>query len=142
MPSCDDALHHGSCLCGGVTVALRGEPTDVTICHCLTCQKAAGGAFVVAVGGTAASLTVASAEGTLGSYRTGRDTSRSFCTRCGTPVGFHYDAGTRDRISVWRGLFDAPDRFVPTRQIWTERRPDWVCAIATLPVHPKDVPLP
>lgn len=132
----------GSCLCGAVRVSLTGEPTDVTLCHCTTCQKVNGGAFAVAVGGTLTSLRVDDTAGTLAYWRSGPTTRRSFCNRCGTAIGFHQDDPARDRITVWRGLFDNPSELVPAGQIWTDSRPDWVCRIEALPGHPRHVTLP
>lgn len=132
----------GTCQCGAIRVTLTGEPTDVTLCHCSTCQKAGGGAFMAAVGSRRQQMAIADSAGTLAYWRSGPGTRRSFCARCGTPVGFHQDDTQRDRITVWRGLFDDPTALVPTRQIWTDSRPEWVCRIEALPGHPKHSRLP
>lgn len=137
-----EAVHAGSCLCGAVRVELTGAPTDVTLCHCTTCQKMNGGAFAVAVGSTLAALQVTDAAGTLTYWRSGPETRRSFCSRCGTAIGFHNDDRSRDRITVWRGLFDEPSDLQPTGQIWTDSRPDWVCRIEALPAHARGARLP
>lgn len=137
-----EAVRQGSCLCGSVRVALTGEPTDVTLCHCTTCQKNGGGAFMAAVGGRRDQVRIDDRAGTLAYWRTGPETRRSFCRRCGTPVGFHQDDPQRDRITVWRSLFDDPTGLEPTGQIWTDSRPDWVCRVEALPGHPKGARLP
>lgn len=36
----------GACLCGGVRYEIDGKIGPVGHCHCLTCRKAQGGAFV------------------------------------------------------------------------------------------------
>lgn len=145
MPSSDNVpepRRRGACLCGAVRLTLTGEPTDVTLCHCTTCQKAGGGAFMAAVGGRLRQVAIEDSAGTLMYWRSGPGTRRSFCSRCGTPVGFHQDDASRDRITVWRGLFDDPSELVPTGQIWTDSRPDWVCRIERLPGHQKHTRLP
>jgi hypothetical protein len=129
-------------MCGAVTATLTGEPTDVTLCHCTTCQKNGGSAFMVAVGGRRHQLKLEDTAGTLTYWRSGPDTQRSFCARCGTPVGFHRDDPQRDRITVWRGLFDDPSSLMPTGQIWTDSRPDWVCRIEGIRSWPRGVTLP
>lgn len=133
-----EATRSGSCLCGGVRVTLAGEPSNVTLCHCTTCQKSGGGAFMVAVGGRSSRLRIEDTAGTLTYWRSGPETQRSFCRRCGAPIGFHHDDAGRDRVTVWRGLFDDPSALIPTSQIWTDSRPDWVCAIDELPGSPRN----
>lgn len=140
MPSsahAPEATLRGGCLCGAVTVALTGDPTDVTLCHCTTCQRSGGGAFMVAVGARRGQLWLEDGAGTLTRWRSGPETERSFCARCGTPVGFHFDDPERDRIVVWRSLFDDPSALTPTGQIWTDSRPDWVCRVEAIPGRPK-----
>ncbi|EDP66278.1 glutathione-dependent formaldehyde-activating, GFA [alpha proteobacterium BAL199] len=132
----------GSCLCGAVRVTLTGAPSDVTLCHCTTCQKTSGGAFAVAVGSRPAQLSLDDPTAALRFWQSGPETRRSFCSRCGTTVGFHFDDPTRDRITVWRGLFDDPSTLIPTGQIWTDSRPDWICRLDCLPGHPRGVRLP
>lgn len=137
-----EPARHGACLCGAVRVTLTGAPTDVTLCHCTTCQKSGGGAFMAAVGARLGQVTLGDTAGTLAYWRSGPATQRSFCARCGTPVAFHQDDAARDRITVWRGLFDDPSDLVPTGQIWTDSRPDWVCRLDGLPGRPKHARLP
>jgi len=132
-----EAVRTGGCLCGSVRVTLTGEPSDVTLCHCTICQKAGGGAFMAAVGSRLNQLRLDDTAGTLAYWRSGPDTRRSFCDRCGTPIGFHRDDPSHDRITVWRGLFDDPSGFAPSCQIWTDSRPAWVCRIEDIPGHRK-----
>lgn len=132
----------GACLCGAVRVALSGPPSDVTLCHCTTCQKVNGGAFAVAVGAPRARVRIDDPDGQLRYWRSGETTRRSFCARCGTAIGFHFDDLGRDRQTVWRGLFDDPSTLAPTGQIWTDSRPGWVCRLEALPAHPRGATLP
>ena len=37
--------HTGSCLCGQVTLTVRGAPLRVGICHCTDCRQDSGSAF-------------------------------------------------------------------------------------------------
>ena len=97
---------------------------------------------MVAVGGQPSRLRIESTAGGLAYWRSGPETQRSFCRQCGTPIGFHHDDPARDRITVWRGLFDDPSGLIPSSQIWTDSRPDWVCTIEALPGTPQNRRLP
>ncbi|KAI0404904.1 hypothetical protein F4802DRAFT_597584 [Xylaria palmicola] len=39
------SVRTGSCLCGGVKLALRGDPFMRNLCHCSSCQKFSGAVF-------------------------------------------------------------------------------------------------
>jgi hypothetical protein len=87
----------GGCLCGEVRLVARGRPYRVGLCHCLDCRKHHGAVFhAYAV--------------------------RCFCPRCGSSVF----ARTGDEIEVSLGALDAPDRFLPTYELWTVRREAWL----------------
>jgi hypothetical protein len=47
---------------------------------------------------------------------------RHFCPRCGSSVF----SRSGDEIEVNLGALDAPDRFVPTYELWTIRREAWL----------------
>ena len=40
----------GGCLCGAVRYTADADPSSVTVCHCLDCQKFTGSAFSVVIG--------------------------------------------------------------------------------------------
>lgn len=122
----------GGCLCGAVRVTVRNVPEDVTVCHCRTCRTLGGGAFMIVVGTRSGALTIEDAEGTLRRYRSGSVTERSFCGRCATPVGFHYDADLSDRVSVFQGLFEAADLPEPDGQVHVRDRLDWTCRLSDI----------
>jgi len=133
--SCDNG-QTGSCLCGAVRFRLTGPVTDVTLCFCADCRKASGSAFMIGVGTTADGVAFEDPDGQMARFRTGRFSDRSFCGRCGSPIGFHYDPGTRDRTSIMQSLFDDPAALPPSGQTHTVGRPDWICRIADLPDDP------
>jgi len=104
----------GGCLCGAVRFVAAGRPYRVGICHCLDCRKHHGALFH------------ASAIFPLESVRTEGETrefaGRHFCPNCGSPVF----GRSGDEIEVNLGSLDAPDQFVPTYELWTNRRESWL----------------
>jgi hypothetical protein len=42
----EQTVRYGSCLCGAVQYEVIGDPYNILICHCESCQKATGSAFM------------------------------------------------------------------------------------------------
>src|SRR5215475_4327486 len=93
LPYMKQILFHGGCLCRAVRYLARGEPYNVTHCHCTDCRRSSGAAFV-----TWASFPSGSFRFTKGDPRTvawaGR--LRSFCWQCGTPLTCMTEAGAAE----------------------------------------------
>ncbi len=95
----------GACLCGGVVIE-----TDVPVFwawhdHSEPSRRAHGAAYATYVGCWASKVRIAKGEGLITRYEDQeRGQTRSFCSRCGTPVMF-----TRKRSAKWvnipRSLF-------------------------------------
>ena len=108
----------GGCLCGAVRVEAAGEPLRVGLCHCLDCRKHHGAVFHASAIFDAVAVRV---EGETRGWE-----GRHFCPRCGSSVF----SRTGDEMEVHLGALDAPDRFVPTYELWTERREGWLPVLA------------
>jgi hypothetical protein len=104
----------GGCLCGAVRIVATGRPYRIGLCHCLDCRKHSGALFQAAAIFPADAVTV---TGETRAYE-----GRFFCPRCGSSVF----SRSGDEIEVSLGALDAPDRFVPTYELWTIRRESWL----------------
>ena len=104
----------GGCLCGDVRVVAKGRPHRVGLCHCLDCRKHHGALFHASAIFPAAAVEV--------SGNTHAFAGRHFCPRCGSSVF----SCSGDEMEVHLGTLDAPDRFVPTYELWTVRREAWL----------------
>ncbi|SDY32414.1 Uncharacterized conserved protein [Lysobacter sp. yr284] len=106
------------CLCGKVRLVASGRPYRIGVCHCLDCRKHHGALF------HASAIypdTAVAIEGQTRAYA-----GRHFCPDCGSSVF----GRSGDEIEVHLGAMDAPDRFVPTYELWTIRRESWLPAFA------------
>lgn len=105
---------------------VQGEPTRVSVCHCLACQQRTGSVF-----GQQASFPSEGFEvfGSATEYvRTGDAGSRAtfrFCPDCGATV--YYTAEGREGIVVVPvGAFADPAFPPPTVSVYEERMHSWV----------------
>lgn len=116
------------CLCGAVRITARGQPFRVGLCHCLDCRKHHGAPFHASAIFPAGAVRI---EGETRAWR-----GRHFCPTCGSPVF----GRSGDEIEINLGAFDAPDRFVPTYELWTVRRESWLPPFPGLRRHPGNRP--
>ena len=110
----DIDTHTAGCLCGNVRLQARGRPYRVGLCHCLDCRKHTGSLFHASAIFPAEAVTV--------SGETRSHAGREFCPTCGSSVL----GRSGDEVEVSLGAFDAPDRFMPTYELWTVRREAWL----------------
>ena len=131
----------GGCLCGDVRYRLRGDPLALYACHCTDCQRQTGSAFglslivprdrVELVQGAPSRFEVALADG-----RTKRGV---FCPRCAARLWGEPARWGAIRV-VRPGTLDAPGRWTPWGDIWTDEAQAWVRLTGgpTFPRQPED----
>ena len=112
----------GRCLCGAVTVTIRGDHDPrVGACHCRMCQRWSGGLFLC-FNAPAASVTV---EGEVREFQSSAFARRGFCPACGSHLWFRdmneagepKDAG----YELMPGLFDEARGWPLRSEIYTDR---------------------
>lgn len=113
-------LRKGSCMCGAVTMAAQGAPKRVGICHCITCRKNSGSAFGLFAVFDASAVTVAGETSHFQSSATGR---RHFCKACGAPM---FSTWERNEIDLYIGAIEDGESLVPSYELWTARKLDWL----------------
>ncbi|MBX3648780.1 MAG: GFA family protein [Rhodocyclaceae bacterium] len=116
--------HNGSCLCGGVRYALRGDLGPVTLCHCRQCRKAQGGAAVAAAPVKAAEFEIVSGAELLRAFESSPGKERVFCSRCGSPL-YSRRAAEPDFLRLRLGTLDTPVGAKPAAHIWVGNKADW-----------------
>lgn len=104
----------GGCLCGNVRLVASGRPYRVGICHCLDCRKHHGALFQTSAIFPEEAVTI---EGETRDYD-----GRHFCPRCGSPLF----GRSGDEIEVNLGILDDIDQLMPTYELWTIRRENWL----------------
>ena len=117
---------HAACCCGQLSLEARGEPTRISMCHCLECQKRTGSAFgiqarfpedAVALRGSSTAYTRTVDSGNRITFH--------FCPECGSTVFYRLEKwpGT---IAVAVGAFADPSFPAPRVSVYEDRRHPWV----------------
>lgn len=116
-----------ACSCGQLSVRTEGEPTRVSVCHCLACQRRTGSVFAAQARFPRSCATIAGASSTW--LRTGDEGGKvtfHFCATCGATVYHVVDGYDTDSIAIPVGTFADPDFPAPTVSVYEERMHDWV----------------
>ena len=113
----------GQCFCGHVQIELRSEPSSACHCHCESCQRASGAAYV-----TWAAFSLADFEmtkGTLVERQSSPGVRRGHCGQCGTTMTYLSERAANE-IDVAVACFDQPAIIRPSAHIWIEDKQPWV----------------
>ena len=105
----------GSCKCGNVRVALRGNPVRIGICHCTDCRQESGSAFTF--------FAVWPATEFESQGETSEFAGRRFCPNCGSRLF----SANEDEAEIKLGILtEAPTPLAPTYELWIKRREKWL----------------
>lgn len=126
-----EITRQGGCNCGRVRLEIRGVPSRVGLCHCLTCRKETGGPFMAFADWDRDQVSV---TGETASWTATTD-HRHFCPACGSAL-FATD-GTNREVEVRLGCLDAaPSGLTPSYELWVSRREHWLQPVAGAQQHP------
>ena len=113
----------GGCLCGAVQYRATADPVRSVSCHCETCRRHSGAAFLTFVHFPKDSFTWTKGEPTR--YRSSPVAERGFCVRCGSTLTMH-EAVLADRVQVSLGSLDRPADVRPDDHVWTQSQLPWL----------------
>lgn len=127
----------GGCNCGRVRIEVRGEPTRVGLCHCLTCRKETGAPFMAFADWPRSQVAVA---GETANWTSTTD-RRHFCPFCGSTLFATDAAETDDEVEIRLGTLDeTPSGLTPGYELWVDRREHWLEAVSGAMQHRRDRP--
>jgi hypothetical protein len=114
----------GQCLCGAVSFTAKGVPATISICHCEMCRRWTGSALV---GVTLPEENVVwKGKGHIATRQTTSWAERGWCGECGSGMWFRVTADTpyKGEIEIPLGVFDDPNGFTVSSEIYIDHKPD------------------
>jgi hypothetical protein len=117
----------GSCKCGKVKVAVRGQPVRIGICHCTDCRQESGSAFTF--------FAVWPSDRFETKGETGVYENRRFCPACGSRMFSANDKEAEIKLGI---LTDAPTPLKPSYELWVKRRESWLNPVEGAEQHQED----
>jgi hypothetical protein len=127
-----DPVYSGRCLCGQVRFELAGEPAFACHCHCESCRRAAGAAFVTWVTFELDGLALTS--GAIAEYRSSPGVRRGHCAACGTTITYAQDKRPEE-IDIAVSTLDTTTGIEPEAHIWVEDKVPWLVISDDLPQY-------
>ena len=114
-----------TCVCGQLSATCTGEPTLVSLCHCLACQRRTGSAFGIAAFFARANVTTGGqARAYTRTSDSGHPVTFHFCPNCGASV-FWEPARKPDTIGVAVGSFADASFPAPSQAVHEQHRHPW-----------------
>ncbi|QDF75415.1 MULTISPECIES: GFA family protein [Shewanella] len=125
-------MYHGSCLCGGIKVAISGPISQIIHCHCSLCRKSSGTAFATNGFVELVDFNLSDEADFLASFEFSPGKRRYFCRRCASPI---YSANEQDnqRIRLRLGILDSAIRERPISHNFVTSKANWEEMDAKLP---------
>ena len=97
-------LIRGQCFCGHVQFEANHEPMSACHCHCESCQRASGAAFVTWVTFPVDNFSVT--KGALVERQSSPGVRRGHCAQCGTTMSY-WSNRLPDEIDIAAAALDA-----------------------------------
>jgi hypothetical protein len=114
----------GSCLCGAVRFTVNGKLGPVIHCHCGTCRKAQGAAFMTSAPVRRKYFALVAGADSVTAYESSPGKQRCFCRTCGSPL-WSTREDTPDILRLRLGLLDGDPSRRPAAHIWVGDKAPW-----------------
>ncbi len=108
----------GRCLCGAVRFTAQPKHDAMDVCHCESCRRWSGGAWMTVE--CEPDMPVED-DGALGIYGSSGHAERGFCKICGTSLFWRMRDGSL--LTVAAQAFDDPARFRFASEIFIDHKP-------------------
>lgn len=115
-----EATLTGQCMCGAVTLEVTPKAPELHACHCETCRRWTGSAFIeIDVAPEHLKVT-----GPVKARQSSDWAERAWCDECGSILWYHLTVPGREFYAVSAGLFENSGGFELTKEIYIDRKPE------------------
>src|SRR5262249_10238494 len=115
-----------ACSCGQLHLTIEGEPSRISMCHCLEGQRRTGGVISNQARFRREQVTFAGkATAWIRTAESGNALTFHFCPTCGSTVYWEGE-GFPGYVAVAIGNFADPNFPAPTIAVWEESRHPWL----------------
>jgi hypothetical protein len=122
----------GGCHCGAVRFVARFPSRFVAHCHCESCRRAHGAAFVTWAGFPSSQVEIVAGRDALATHASSPGVARSFCGECGTKLFFTSDRWPGE-THVVLAAFDEPLDRAPAGHAFWDEHVSWLPPLASPP---------
>ncbi len=133
--ACARETHDGGCLCGAVRYGIVGPINSVSHCHCNSCRRSAGAAFVTWL--TVERERFAWTGAKPKQFASSPGVIREFCGDCGTDLTYANEKTAANTIDITLGSLDCAAGHPADRHVWTADRLEWLHLDEQLPAWPE-----
>ncbi len=130
--TCGKDTHEGGCLCGAVRYRVDGPILSVAHCHCNSCRRSAGAAFVTWF--TVERGRFVWTADAPRQYASSPGVTREFCGTCGTELTYSNEKAAKT-IDITIGSLDCAAGHPADRHIWTADKLKWLQLDEHLPAY-------
>ena len=127
-------IYSGRCFCGAVQFNVHGPVLYSCFCHCESCQRASGGAYVGWATFARDGLDVRQGELTL--HHSSPGVTRGHCATCGSSITYEH-VDRQGQVDIALTLLDDRAAIEPVAHIWVEDRFPFVRIDDGLPRYSK-----
>ncbi len=115
---------NGSCLSGTVKYELKGEITQILLCHCSRCRKATGSAFAALTPVRTEDLHFIAGERSIKKFDSAPGVGRYFCQDCGSPL-FSKRESAPELVRLRVGTLDTKLPATPIAHVFVASKSEW-----------------
>ena len=125
-------MYQGSCLCGAISVELKGPIESIIHCHCSLCRKNSGTAYATNGFINTEDFTVLDPQNKLTYFEFKKGKLRHFCAVCASPI---YSSNTENptKLRIRLGILDSDIEERPISHNFVSSSANWDNLDADLP---------
>ncbi|MCB4436671.1 GFA family protein [Alteromonas sp. McT4-15] len=125
-------MYQGSCLCGAISVELKGPIESIIHCHCSLCRKNSGTAYATNGFINTEDFTVLDPQKKLTYFEFKKGKLRHFCAECASPI---YSSNTENptKLRIRLGILDSDIEERPLSHNFVSSKANWDNLDADLP---------